>query len=206
MSLISDSSPEIVLASASASRAALIQAAGIPVRINPADIDEAEIRSVLEKGGKMLPEDVAEVLARTKAETVSLRETSALTIGADQILELAGRIYEKPRSMKEARAALLRLSGHTHHLHSSVAVARGGETLWSYTGTAHMTMRNFDAVFIGNYLAETGDAILSSVGAYHLEGLGVHLFEKIEGDYFTILGLPLMPLLECLRREGVLRT
>jgi len=206
MSLISDSAPEIVLASASASRAALIQAVGISVRICPADIDESEIRSVLEKGGTMSAGDVAEVLARTKAETVSLSEAGAFTIGADQILDFGGRIYEKPASMKEARATLLALSGHTHHLHSSVAVARGGETIWSYTGTAHMIMRDIDAVFVGNYLADAGDAILSSVGAYHLEGLGAHLFEKIEGDYFTILGLPLLPLLECLRREGVIRT
>jgi septum formation protein len=194
----------IILASASPSRAALLNAAGLDVEIDPADVDEGAIRTALEGGDGVRPSDVAEVLARVKAERVSARAGDALVIGADQLLELEGRIFEKPPDMKAARQSLLALRGRTHHLHSCVAVARSGETVWSHTASAHMTMRDLTPEFIGNYLAQAGDKVLSSVGAYQLEALGVHLFEEVEGDYFTILGLPLLPLLAYLRGQGAI--
>jgi len=123
-------------------------------------------------------------------------------IGADQLLELDGRIFEKPADMEAARQTLLALRGKTHQLHACVAVARGGDAIWSHSASAYMTMRDFSPGFVGRYLAEAGEQVLTSVGAYQLESLGVHLFEAIEGDYFTILGLPLLPLLDFLRREG----
>lgn len=194
----------IILASASPSRAALLRGAGIDVRIEPADVDEPAIRSALEGGEGTPAADIAEVLGRAKAETVSSRFPEHLVIGGDQLLELEGRIFEKPADMEAARRTLLELRGKTHHLHASVAVARGGDTLWAHVASAHLTMRNFGPDYVGQYLALAGDKVLSSVGAYQLESLGVHLFEKIEGDYFTILGLPLLPLLDFLRREGAL--
>ncbi len=202
--MMQDNIAEIILASASPSRAALLAAAGIVARIVPADVDEPAIRSALEGAQGTPPADIAEMLARTKAETVSARFPEALVVGADQLLELEGRIFEKPSDMEAARRSLLALRGKTHYLHASVAVARGGETIWAHSASAHMTMREFEPEFVGRYLAQAGERVLSSVGAYQLESLGVHLFETIEGDYFTILGLPLLPLLDFLRREGAL--
>lgn len=199
-----NSNSNIILASASPSRAALLRAAGVDVTIEPADVDEPAIRSALESGGGTPPTDIAEVLGRAKAEMVSSRFPEALVIGGDQLLELDGRIYEKPPDMEAARRTLLELRGKTHHLHASVAVARGGDTLWAHVASAHLTMRDFGPEYVGHYLAQTGDKVLTSVGAYQLESLGVQLFERIEGDYFTILGLPLLPLLDFLRREGAL--
>lgn len=196
---------KIVLASGSVSRAALLRDAGIAFDKDAADIDEAAVRAALAADERAPePADVAEILARTKAETVSARRPGASVIGADQILTLDGEIFEKPPTIEAARQALLRLRGQTHQLHASVCVARDGETVWSHTETAVLTMRALSPETIGHYLAAAGDAVLASVGAYQLEGLGVHLFSEIEGDYFTILGLPLLPLLEFLRTEGSL--
>lgn len=195
------SSRRIILASSSRSRAALLKSAGIDVEIRPAGVDEKAIRTVLETAGGSQPADVAEVLARAKAEAVSDQEESAIVIGADQILALGDRIFEKPEDMKAARRTIMDLAGKTHQLHACAAVAIGGETRWAYTGTAHMTMRALTPEFVGTYFAEAGEAVLGSVGAYLLEAHGVHLFERIEGDYFTILGLPLLPLLDFLRQE-----
>ena len=192
----------IVLASSSRSRAALLTSAGLDIEIRPAGVDEKAVRAVLETDGGSQPADVAEVLARAKAEAVSDQQPSAVVIGADQILALGDRIFEKPEDMAGARRTILDLQGRTHQLHACVAVAVGGETLWAKTDTAHMTMRPLTPEFVGTYLAEAGEAVLGSVGAYLLEEHGVHLFEKVEGDYFTILGLPLLPLLDFLRREG----
>ncbi|MGI9385263.1 MAG: Maf family nucleotide pyrophosphatase [Methyloligellaceae bacterium] len=196
---------KIVLASGSVSRAALLRGAGIAFDRDPADIDEAAVRAALAAdGGAPDPADVAEILARTKAETVSARRPGALVIGADQIMTLDGEIFEKPPTMEAARATLLKLRGRTHQLHAGVCAARDGETIWSHTDTAVLTMRTLSPETVGQYLAAAGDDVLASVGAYQLEGLGVHLFSKVEGDYFTILGLPLLPLFEFLRAEGVL--
>lgn len=191
----------LILASASPARAAILRHAGLVFDIRPADLDEAAIRAAA--GSDLDAADVAEILARAKAETVSA-DPASLTIGADQTLELNDAILAKPKDMEEARRQLLALSGKTHVLHAAVALARGGETVWAEVHAARLTMRRLDPAFVGKYLARCGDRALESVGAYRLEGLGAHLFDRIEGDFFTILGLPLMPLLAALRREGAI--
>lgn len=194
--------PDIVLGSASPSRAALLSAAGLKFRIEAAGVDEAAIRDALDSGdGGVSPLDVAEILARAKAEAVSARDPSALVIGADQVLALGDAIFEKPQNRDDARRTLLALAGRTHQLHSAAVLARGGDVLWAFTATASLTMRELTPEQVGQYLAAAGEAVLSSVGAYQLEGLGINLFEAIDGDYFTILGLPLLPLLDRLRQE-----
>lgn len=200
--MLTSDTTQIILASTSASRAKLLAAAGIEARKEPPDVDEKAVRMVLEETGDVAPADVAEVLARAKAEAVSDRFPAAIVIGADQVLALEDRLFEKPENLEAARRALLELRGKTHYLHACVAVARGGDTLWAHTETAAMTMRDFSPEFVGRYLAEAGDSVLQSVGGYQLEALGVHLFEAIDGDFFTILGLPLLPLLAFLRDRG----
>jgi septum formation protein len=196
----------MILASASPSRAALLRAAGLSFEIEAADLDETAIRAVLHADDKCPdPGDVAEVLARAKAETISAKNPEATVIGADQILTLEGEIYEKPPDMDAARRNLLKLKGRTHHLHACVCVARNGQGVWSHGEAAHLTMRDFSAEFLGAYLAAEGDTVLDSVGAYKLESRGVQLFSEIKGDYFTVLGLPLVALLNYLRNEGALQ-
>lgn len=192
----------LILASASPSRAALLAGAGVQFSVQPADIDEGAVRDVMRKDSGATPSDVAEVLARTKAEAVSAQRPEALVIGADQILSLGDTIFEKPADLGDARRTLLALQGKTHHLHAAVALARGGHTLWAHVETASLTMRTLTPEQLGQYLAAAGDNVLTSVGAYQLESLGVQLFEKIEGDYFTILGLPLLALFNRLREES----
>ncbi|MGV1015493.1 MAG: Maf family protein, partial [Methyloceanibacter sp.] len=143
-------------------------------------------------------------LARAKAEAVSDLARQAYVIGADQVLSFGDVILTKPDSMEAARRQLLDLRGKSHTLHTSVAVATGGATVWTETEMATLTMRKLTPEFIGRYLAAAGEEVLNSVGAYQIEQLGIQLFEKIEGDYFTVLGLPLLPLLATLRREGVI--
>jgi septum formation protein len=138
-----------------------------------------------------------------KAAAVSEARPADLVIGADQVAALAGERLVKPENMETARRQLLKLCGKTHALHSAVAVARGGEILWQHAETAHLTMRPLTPAYVGRYLAEVGQAALESVGAYQLEGRGIQLFDSIDGDYFAILGLPLLPLLAFLRSEGV---
>lgn len=195
----------LVLASRSESRAGILKGAGLDFDVVPSDVDEAAIRAVMQKS-EPNPDaaDIAEILARTKAETVSDERKQAVVIGADQILLFEGRIYEKPADIAAARRMLLALKGNTHQLYTSVSVARNGQSIWAHGATANMTMRPFTPEFLGQYLADPGERVLKSVGAYQIESTGIHLFSKIEGDYFTILGLPLLPLLEFLRSEGVL--
>ena len=198
--------PPLILASESKSRARLLEAAGLAFIVEPPGLDEATMRQAV-SGEKLLsPHDVAEVLARAKAEAVSDLARKAYVIGADQVLALGDMILSKPASMEDARRQLLDLRGKTHSLHTAVAVATNGETIWAETTMASLTMRKLTPEFIGRYLAAAGDEVLASVGAYQLEGLGVQLFDKIEGDYFSILGLPLIPLLDTLRREGVIES
>lgn len=201
--MLNSATTELILASTSPSRARMLAAAGLELRKEAPGVDEASVRMVLEQTGNVTPSDVAEVLARAKAEAVSEKFPGALVIGADQVLALEDRIFDKPKTMEAARRTLLELRGKTHALHACVAVARGGETVWTHADTASLTMRDFTPEFAGRYLADAGDQVLQSVGAYQLEGLGVHLFESVEGDFFTILGLPLLPLLEFLRGRGV---
>jgi len=196
--------PPLILASSSTSRARILEGAGLAFIVEPPGLDEAAMRQAVSGEKSLDPHDVAEVLAQAKAEAVSELARQAYVIGGDQILALGKTVMSKPDSMEAARRQLLHLSGKTHKLHTAVAVATNGETLWAETTVATMTMRKLTPEFIGRYLAAAGDEVLGSVGAYQLESLGVQLFDKIDGDYFSILGLPLIPLLDALRREGVI--
>ncbi|MEM8813274.1 MAG: Maf-like protein [Pseudomonadota bacterium] len=193
----------LILASTSAIRATLMSNAGLEFDAIPADVDERAIEEPLLEAD-FLPEDIASVLAEAKAIDVSERFPGALVVGADQILAFQGRRWVKADSMDEARSNLLTLRGQTHELHAAVVCARDGAAVWRHVSTANLTMRAFSPEFLGRYLASVGDKALSSVGAYQLEGEGVQLFERIDGDYFTILGLPLLPLLAFLRSETVI--
>lgn len=189
----------LVLASKSAVRRAILEAAGLPVVVVPADIDE---RAVEGRAGIAGADEVAVLLAREKARVASARSGPRFVVGADQTLALGERRFTKPVDRATAREQLRALSGRTHELHSGVAVARDGRVLFSHVEIARLTMRPLSDRFLDTYLDAAGAAVTSSVGGYQLERLGIHLFERIEGDHFTILGLPLFPLLGFLRREG----
>lgn len=191
----------VVLASASAARAALLDRAGVAFTVAPADIDEPAVRAALKKEGAA-PEAIALVLAEQKAREVSARHAGALVIGADQLLVLEGRIFAKPADAAAARRQLVALRGRTHTLLSAFACLRDGEMVARGCPSARLTMRAFSDAFLDAYLDRVGAAVLASVGAYRLEGAGIQLFERIEGDYFTILGLPLIELLAALRGAG----
>jgi septum formation protein len=195
----------LVLASSSRARRSLLEAAGLIFDVIPADIDEAAVRAaILTRTSGAEPADIASVLASEKARLVSERHRDALVIGADQVLALSGKIFDKARSLAEAREHLGVLRGRTHTLVSAVAIARDGRVHWQTNAAADMTMRPFSNAFLGSYLERVGTHALHSVGCYELEGLGVQLFERIDGDYFTILGIPLMPLLARLRQEEII--
>jgi septum formation protein len=196
--------PPLILASLSKTRARLLEAAGLAFIVEPPGLDESVMRQAVSGAQSLAPHDVAEVLARAKAEAVSDFAPKAYVIGADQVLAFGDLIISKPETMEAARRQLLDLSGKTHTLHTAVAVATNGETIWAETTMATLTMRKLSPEFIGRYLAAAGEEVLSSVGAYQIESLGVELFDKIDGDYFSILGLPLVPLLDTLRGEGVI--
>ncbi len=198
---------EVILASGSAARRSMLEAAGVAFRVVPAEVDEDEIRRAYTANDPDgTPTGVSRVLARAKAEEVSRRFPAALVIGADQVLELGREIYNKPADMTAARRHLRALSGRTHRLLSTVSLAETGHETWSYLDAASLSMRDFSDDFLDGYLARTGDRICACVGAYELEGLGVQLFESIEGDYFTILGMPLLKLLAELRQRGAMPT
>jgi len=198
--------PPLILASASKSRARILEAAGLAFIVEPPGLDESAMRQAVSGDRALTPHDVAEVLARAKAEAVSDLAPKAYVIGADQILALGKTMLSKPDSMEAARRQLLDLNGKSHTLHTAVAVATNGDTVWAETTVATLTMRKLSPEFIGRYLAAAGEEVLGSVGAYQLESLGAQLFDKIDGDYFSILGLPLIPLLDTLRREGVIES
>lgn len=189
----------VILASTSPIRQTVLRHAGVSFSACPPLTDETQLRKTL---GPAKPEDIAAALAEAKACSISERGASELVIGADQVLALAGAIFDKPRDLAEARVHLLALRGKTHELHSALACARGGKIIWRCTKTARLTMRFFSEAFIDSYLTRMGGEATRSVGAYKLEGEGIQLFERIEGDYFTILGLPLLPLLAFLREQG----
>lgn len=195
----------LVLASGSKIRAELLKNAGLTIDIDPAGVDERAVEAPLLEAG-FPPEDLASVLAEAKANDVSRRRPGDLVIGADQILAFEGERRTKPEDMEAARRQLLAFSGKTHELLSAVVISKDGEAIWRQVSTARLTMRDLSPAFVGHYLAAAGDVVLSSVGAYQLEGPGVQLFEKIDGDYFTILGLPMLPLLGQLRTLGVIET
>lgn len=193
----------LILASASAARAAMLTAAGIAHEVQPARIDEAAVKAAMTAEGAP-PRDIADKLAEMKALRVSQRQPGRLVLAADQVLVQDGRLYDKPADMTAARAQLAALRGQTHELLSAAVVARDGAPVWRHVGAARLTMRPFSDEFLDAYLARIGDLALTSVGCYHLEGLGAQLFARVEGDYFTILGLPLLELLGFLRARGVL--
>lgn len=193
----------LILASQSPFRAALLKNAGIQFTSQKSNVDERAVEAPLYETGAT-PEDVALILAEAKAEEVSERFSHSLIIGCDQTLSLNGEIFHKPADMDGARRHLLALSGKTHQLNSAVVLVQNGQTLWRHVSVANMTMRHLEPAFIGRHLARVGDIALSSVGAYQIEGEGVQLFDKIDGDYFTIVGLPLLPLLKELRARGII--
>lgn len=194
---------KIILASGSPYRKAMLVNAGLDIEAVPADVDERALEAPL-KGSGASPEDVASILAEAKATEVSERRPGTLVLGCDQTLSLGDEIFHKPADMEGARRHLLALSGKTHQLNSAAVLCRDGEVLWRYVGIASLTMRKLDPAFIGRHLARVGAKALSSVGAYQIEGEGIQLFDKIEGDYFTIVGLPLLPVLKELRALGAI--
>jgi septum formation protein len=192
---------ELLLASASPFRRRMLEAAGVAFRVVPAEVDESALKRSL--AGKVAPEGLAETLAAAKAEAVSGKFPADLVIGADQVLALGDETFGKPHDLTAARAQLERLRGRTHRLLSAVALARGGRVVWSKVDTASLTVRDLSAAFLDEYLARCGERLLSIAGAYEIEGLGIQLFDRVEGDYFTIVGLPLLPLLAQLRARGM---
>jgi septum formation protein len=192
----------IVLASKSAARRAVLDGAGVPYEAATAGVDEDAVKTAMLAQGADARE-IADALAELKAIKVS-RSRAGFVVGADQTLEFEGALYDKAQTSAEARARLQTLRGKPHKLHSAVVVAKDGAPIWREVVTATLTMRDFSDAFLDDYLALEGEAALGSVGCYRLEGPGVQLFSKIEGDYFTILGLPLMGLLDLLRRHGEL--
>jgi septum formation protein len=195
----------LILASASVTRQRILEDAGVDAMIEPAQVDEGAIKeSMAAEGASAI--DAALILAQLKAQRISARHQGALVIGADQVLDLAGHWFDKPVDMDHAKDQLQRLRGRTHGLATAACVFRDGEQIWHHMATPELTMREFSDSFLDDYLAQSGASILTSVGAYRLESEGVHLFNRIEGDYFTILGLALLPLLDFLRGHGVVKT
>ena len=195
----------LILASSSNIRGQLLRNAGLEFDIVPAGVDETELKKVMSTETLSVKgDDLAEFLAEAKAIEVSQKHPQSLGIGADQTLQMGTTLYDKASDLSDARAKLLALRGNTHVLYSAVTCAKGGQVVWRYVDAAHLTMRNFSAEFLGKYLALLGDDLLTSVGGYKLESQGAQLFEKISGDYFTILGMPLLPLLHFLRSQDFL--
>lgn len=195
----------VVLASGSRIRRQILQSAGLSFTVAPADIDERAVRSRVQSQPENPGADVVAVeIAAAKAEHISKTHQGSLVIGCDQTLVFDTEIYDKPKSIEEARATLLRFRDSHHRLYSAATLYQDREKLWSTVQHADLEMRAFSHAFLDDYLARAGESILQSVGCYQLEGQGIQLFEKISGDYFTILGLPLLPLIEELRQRGVL--
>ena len=191
----------LILASASEARADLLRNAGVTIEISPAQVDEDEIKIALRAEGAPA-RDQADILAEMKALAVSRSHPGALVLGADQILDLAGRSFDKPANRAEARAHLLALRGQRHDLLSAAVIAKDGESIWRHIGRARLQMRPFTEAFLDDYLDQMGGAVTKTVGGYMLEGLGAQLFARVDGDYFTILGLPLIETLGYLRLQG----
>lgn len=192
-----------ILASGSAARAQVLRAAGLdPVIVKP-NVDEEELKLTLRAGGAT-PRDQADALAEVKAVRVSARHPGALVLSGDQVLDLNGEAFDKPQSHEEARAQLLRLRGMKHSLFSAAVIALDGEPIWRHIGRAQLTMRRFSEPFLDRYLDDIGDGVFETVGGYKLEEQGAQLFSRIDGDLFTILGMPLLELLAYLRVRGVM--
>jgi septum formation protein len=192
----------VTLASASTIRAEMLTRAGVDLDVAASGVDEAAIKAALAAQG-VGARDVADALAEAKAVKTSLKRPG-LVIGADSILELDGRLYDKPETLADALRHLIALRGRSHRLHSAAVIAESGATLWRHVASAKLHMRDFSDAFLDAYVAAEGDALLSSVGCYRLEGLGAQLFDKIDGDHFAILGLPLLAVLQQLRIYGAI--
>lgn len=195
----------VILASGSPTRARLLHSAGVPVRVDPAGVDEDEIKASMKAEGAPVS-DVAQALADLKASRKSAAYPGVFVIGADQMLDCDGTWFDKPPTLDQARSQLEALAGRTHYLHTAAAVARDGAVIWRHMTRSALTMRHLSPRFLADYVRREGDDLLGSVGAYRLEGRGAQLFTEIRGDYFSILGLPLLPLLEFLRTHKVLPT
>lgn len=193
----------VVLASASQSRATVLRNAGVVFTQHPANVDEDGVKATMRNKNDTV-ENCARALAEKKAGDVSGKLPQALVIGADQMLECENRWFDKPKDLEAARRQLLALRGKTHRLVNGIALVRDGRTLWRFDNAAQLTMRAFSDAFLEEYLRQAGTQICHSVGGYQLEGLGSQLFGRIEGDFFSILGLPLLPLLAVLREHGAL--
>lgn len=194
-----DTTPPLVLASRSPYRAAMLANAGLDFEPRAAGLDERAVEAPLLESG-MDGADIAAILALAKAQDVSSRLPGRHVIGSDQTLSLDGQLLHKPEDMEEARRRLLQLSGRAHHLNSAVCIVRDGDMLWSHVEVCTIRFRDLSPAFVGRHLARVGEAALGSVGAYQIEGLGVQLFDSMEGDFFSIMGLPLLPLLAALRQ------
>ncbi len=195
--------PGIVLGSGSPYRRKLLEDAGVPVEVIRPQTDERAVEDSI-SGTGATPAELAEILAAAKAADVSSRAPGRLVIGSDQTLSLGDEVLHKPADMEQARRRLLALSGRTHELNSAAVIARDGDIVWKHVGVARLTMRRLDPAFVGRHLSRVGERALTSVGAYQIEGEGIQLFDRIEGDFFTIMGLPLLPLLGALRDLGAI--
>ena len=201
--MIQAEEPRLILASSSATRRALLEAAGLRFATQPAAVDEASLKDSAQAEG-LSPADAAILLAEAKAMRVARREPEALVIGADQLLVCEGRWFDKPSDVAAARGHLQALRGRTHDLVTATVCWRHGARIWHHVATPRMTMRAFSDGFLDAYLVVEGERVTASVGAYRLEGMGMHLFSRIEGEHAAILGLPMLPLLDFLRMHGVL--
>lgn len=197
-----DAAP-LVLASASQARAAILTNAGVDVEIAPARVDEDAVKAALRAEGAP-PRDQADTLAELKALRISSRMRGRLVLGADQVLSFEGEVFDKPTDIAEARAQLERLSGQQHDLLSAAVIALDGQPVWRHVGRVRLAMRRLSPGFIDRYLQAMGPRVLQTVGGYMLEAEGTQLFARVDGDYFTVLGLPLLPVLAHLRDRGVL--
>lgn len=193
----------ILLASASEIRLSLLRAANVPATAQPARIDEDSIRAALEAEGAS-PRDLADTLAEMKARKIAEKQPAALVLGCDQVLEMKGRIFAKPETPEDARAQLCALRGQTHRLLSAAVLYENGQPVWRHVGQARLTMRDFSDGYLDDYLTRNWDSIRHAVGCYKLEEEGIRLFSAVEGDHFTILGLPLLPLLSYLGARGLI--
>ena len=197
--------PDLILASGSAIRAELLTNAGVPFTTAKAAVDEEMIKQSLMAEG-VRPRDISDALAEAKAQRVGVKEPAALTLGCDQILDLDGTVFSKPESREQAADQLSRLSGKTHRLRSAAVIYHDVQPVWRFVGEVRMTMRPLSPAYVSDYLDRNWPEVGSSVGAYRIEEEGSRLFSRIDGDYFSILGLPLLPLLTFLQDREVIRT